>query len=282
MISEGHVLLEDVPGTGKTALARAISESMDMKYSRIQFTPDLLPTDITGVEVYNQKKETFEFQEGPIFANMVLADEINRASPKTQSALLEAMEERHVTIGKIRRQAGLPFLVIATQNPIEQSGTYPLPEAQLDRFMIKTKIGYTDANSTVEILKETSKVSNTLKPVSKGTDILTMSALSREVIANEAVLRYIVEIVEETRRATQIQVGASVRGARNLTKLAKTWALSKGRNYIIPDDVKELATHVLAHRVVLTPDAQFAGLEPEKIIGEILSKVTTPTGNFEV
>jgi MoxR-like ATPase len=263
-------------------MARAISESMDMKYERIQFTPDLLPTEITGIEIYNQKREVFEFQEGPIFANLVLADEINRASPKTQSALLEVMEERHVTVGKVRRQAGLPFLVIATQNPIEQSGTYPLPEAQLDRFMIKTKIGYTDVNSTVEILKETSKVSSTLKPVSKGTDILTMSALSREVIANEAVLRYIVEIVEETRRATQIRVGASVRGARNLTKLAKTWALSKGRNYIIPDDVKELATHVLAHRVVLTPDAQFAGLEPEKIIGEILGKVTAPTGNFEV
>jgi len=282
MISEGHVLLEDVPGTGKTAMARAISESMDMKYERIQFTPDLLPTEITGIEIYNQKREVFEFQEGPIFANLVLADEINRASPKTQSALLEVMEERHVTVGKVRRQAGLPFLVIATQNPIEQGGTYPLPEAQLDRFMIKTKIGYTDANSTVEILKETSKVSNTLKPVSKGTDILTMSALSREVIANEAVLRYIVEIVEETRRATQIQVGASVRGARNLTKLAKTWALSKGRNYIIPDDIKELATHVLAHRIVLTSDAQFENVEPEKIIGEILGKVTTPTGNFEV
>ncbi len=282
MISEGHVLLEDVPGTGKTALARAISESMDMKYSRIQFTPDLLPTDITGVEVYNQKKETFEFQEGPIFANMVLADEINRASPKTQSALLEAMEERHVTIGKIRRQAGLPFLVIATQNPIEQSGTYPLPEAQLDRFMVKTKIGYTDANSTVEILKETAQISKKLSAVARGADVLQLTAMAREVIANDSVLRYIVEIIEETRRAEQIRVGSSVRGARNLTKLAKTWALTKGRNYIIPDDIKELATHVLAHRIVLTPEAEFDGLKAEQVIATILEKLTPPTGNFEV
>lgn len=282
MISEGHVLLEDVPGTGKTAMARAIAESMDMKYSRIQFTPDLLPTDITGIEIYNQKKEAFEFQEGPIFANLVLADEINRASPKTQSALLEAMEERHVTVGKVRRAAGLPFLVIATQNPIEQSGTYPLPEAQLDRFMIKAKVGYTDPNSTVEILKGTAQVSSQLKAVAKGSDILTLSAMAREVIANESVLRYIVSIVEETRQAEQIRVGSSVRGARNLTKLAKSWALTKGRNYIIPDDVKELATSVLAHRIVLTPDAEFDGVKPEQIIAQVLEKVTPPTGNFEV
>ena len=282
MISEGHVLLEDVPGTGKTAMARAIAESMEMKYSRIQFTPDLLPTDITGIEVYNQKKAAFEFQEGPIFANLVLADEINRASPKTQSALLEAMEERHVTVGKVRRAAGLPFLVIATQNPIEQSGTYPLPEAQLDRFMIKTSVGYTDPNSTVEILKGTAQVSGQLKAVAKGSDILTMAAMAREVIANDSVLRYIVTIVEETRQAEQIRVGSSVRGARNLTKLAKTWALTKGRNYITPDDVKELATNVLAHRIVLTPDAEFDGVKPSQIISQILEKGAVPVGNFEV
>jgi MoxR-like ATPase len=282
MISEGHVLLEDVPGTGKTAMARAIAESMEMKYSRIQFTPDLLPTDITGIEVYNQKKEAFEFQEGPIFANLVLADEINRASPKTQSALLEAMEERHVTVGKVRRAAGLPFLVIATQNPIEQSGTYPLPEAQLDRFMIKTSVGYTDPNSTVEILKGTAQVSGQLSSVAKGSDILTMAAMAREVIANDSVLRYIVTIVEETRQAEQIRVGSSVRGARNLTKLAKTWALTKGRNYITPDDVKELATNVLSHRIVLTPDAEFDGVKPSQIISQILEKVAMPVGNFEV
>ena len=282
MVSEGHVLLEDNPGTGKTAMARAIAESLDMKYSRIQFTPDLLPTDITGVDVYNQKKESFEFQEGPIFANLVLADEINRASPKTQSALLEAMEERHVTVGKVRRTAGLPFLVLATQNPIEQSGTYPLPEAQLDRFMIKTEVGYTDVNATVQILKGTSQVANTLKAVAQGSDVLTLSALSREVIANESVLRYIVEIVEETRMAPQVRVGSSVRGARNLTKLAKTWALTKGRNFITPDDVKELATYVLAHRIVLKSEALFDGVKAEQIVSEVIGKVNPPTGNFEV
>lgn len=282
MISEGHVLLEDVPGTGKTALARAISESIEAKYSRIQFTPDLLPTDITGIEVYNQKKEAFEFQEGPIFANLVLADEINRASPKTQSALLEAMEERHVTVGKVRRAAGVPFLVVATQNPIEQSGTYPLPEAQLDRFMVKTSVGYTDTESTVNILRGTAQVSKTLSAVAKGADILKMSAMSREVIANDAILRYIVNIIEETRQAKQIRVGSSVRGARNLTKLAKTWALANGRNYITPDDVKYLAGPVLAHRIVLTPDAEFDGVKPEQIVAQVLENVTPPTGNFEV
>jgi MoxR-like ATPase len=282
MISEGHVLLEDVPGTGKTALARAISESIEAKYSRIQFTPDLLPTDITGIEVYNQKKEAFEFQEGPIFANLVLADEINRASPKTQSALLEAMEERHVTVGKVRRAAGVPFLVVATQNPIEQSGTYPLPEAQLDRFMVKTSVGYTDTESTVNILRETAQVSKTLSAVAKGADILKMAAMSREVIANEAILRYVVSIIEETRQAKQIRVGSSVRGARNLTKLAKTWALANGRNYITPDDVKYLAGPVLAHRIVLTPDAEFDGVKSEQIVAQVLENVTPPTGNFEV
>ncbi|MEO0312825.1 MAG: hypothetical protein RL140_55 [Actinomycetota bacterium] len=282
MISEGHVLLEDVPGTGKTALARAISESIEAKYSRIQFTPDLLPTDITGIEVYNQKKESFEFQEGPIFANLVLADEINRASPKTQSALLEAMEERHVTVGKVRRPAGVPFLVVATQNPIEQSGTYPLPEAQLDRFMVKTSVGYTDTEATVNILRETAQVSKTLSAVAKGADILKMAAMSREVIANEAILRYIVTIIEETRQAKQIRVGSSVRGARNLTKLAKTWALANGRNFITPDDVKYLAGPVLAHRIVLTPDAEFDGIKPEQIVSQVLETVTPPTGNFEV
>lgn len=282
MISEGHVLLEDVPGTGKTALARAISESIEAKYSRIQFTPDLLPTDITGIEVYNQKKESFEFQEGPIFANLVLADEINRASPKTQSALLEAMEERHVTVGKVRRAAGVPFLVVATQNPIEQSGTYPLPEAQLDRFMVKTSVGYTDTESTVNILRETAQVAKTLSAVAKGGDILKMAAMAREVIANDAILRYIVTIIEETRQAKQIRVGSSVRGARNLTKLAKTWALANGRNYITPDDVKYLAGPVLAHRIVLTPDAEFDGVKPEQIVAQVLENVTPPTGNFEV
>jgi len=176
----------------------------------------------------------------------------------------------------------LPFLVIATQNPIEQGGTYPLPEAQLDRFMIKTSVGYTDPNSTVEILKGTAQITKNLSAVAKGSDVLTLSALAREVIANESVLRYIVDIVEATRQAKQIRVGSSVRGARNLTKLAKTWALTKGRNYIIPDDVKELATHVLAHRIILKPEAEFDGVKTEQVIAQVLDSITPPTGNFEV
>lgn len=281
MISEGHILLEDVPGTGKTALARAIAQSIAVKNSRIQFTADLLPSDITGVEVYNQKKEVFEFQAGPIFASVVLADEINRASPKTQSALLEVMEEGFVTIGNIRQQAGSPFLVIATQNPIEQAGTNPLPEAQMDRFMIKTQIGYTDTAATVQILEGTAEIAKTLDPVAKGTEILKMSAIARAVHTNSSVLRYIVDIVEETRRAQQIQFGSSVRGARNLTKLAKTWALTQGRSFITPDDIKFLAAPVLAHRLVLTTDAEFDGVKAEQIILNCLDKIKAPTGDFQ-
>lgn len=280
MVSEGHILLEDVPGTGKTALARSIAESIDAKSSRIQFTADLLPSDITGVEVYNQKKEVWEFNAGPIFANVVLADEINRASPKTQSALLEVMEEGFVTIGKARQQAGTPFLVIATQNPIEQAGTNPLPEAQMDRFMIKTKIGYTDTGSTVQILEGTAEIAKKLSPVAAAKDILAMSAIARAVHTNQSVLRYIVDIVEATRQAPQVQFGSSVRGAKNLAKLAKTWAVAQGRTFITPDDVKQLAAPVLSHRIVLQPEALFDGVEAGQIIADLLTKVPAPKGDF--
>lgn len=281
MVSEGHVLLEDFPGTGKTALARALSQSIKGTSSRIQFTPDLLPGDVTGISVYDQKSGKFEFHAGPIFANVVLADEINRASPKTQSALLEAMEEGKVTVDGVTRSTGVPFIVIATQNPIEQAGTYRLPEAQLDRFMLKTSLGYPDAASTVRILEGTSTNAATLDGVMKLETMLELSDMARAVFVNPLVLDYIVRLVEATRTARQVRMGSSVRGARNLTKLAKAWAASQGRPFVTPDDVKALAEPVLAHRIVLDPEAEFDGVTANAVIGQILLDVAPPAGGGE-
>jgi MoxR-like ATPase len=278
MISEGHVLLEDFPGTGKTALARSLSQSVKGVSQRIQFTPDLLPGDVTGITVYDQKKGTFEFHAGPIFGNVVLADEINRASPKTQSALLEAMEEGNVTVDGVTRQTGSPFLVIATQNPIEQAGTYRLPEAQLDRFMLKTSVGYPDNTSTVRILQGTAEAVSTLKPVMTLERILGMVVIARNVHTGPQVLDYITRLVAATRTAPQVKMGSSVRGARNLTKLARTWALAKGRSYVIPDDVKDIAEVVLAHRIAIDPEAEFDGVTANAIIAQILLDTVPPTG----
>ena len=278
MISEGHVLLEDFPGTGKTALARSLSQSVKGVSQRIQFTPDLLPGDVTGITVYDQKKGTFEFHAGPIFGNVVLADEINRASPKTQSALLEAMEEGNVTVDGVTRQTGSPFLVIATQNPIEQAGTYRLPEAQLDRFMLKTSVGYPDNTSTVRILQGTAEAVSTLKPVMTLERILGRGGIARNVHTGPQVLDYITRLVAATRTAPQVKMGSSVRGARNLTKLARTWALAKGRSYVIPDDVKDIAEVVLAHRIAIDPEAEFDGVTANAIIAQILLDTVPPTG----
>jgi MoxR-like ATPase len=281
MVGEGHVLLEDFPGTGKTALARALSQSMKGTASRIQFTPDLLPGDVTGISVYDQKSGKFEFHAGPIFANVVLADEINRASPKTQSALLEAMEEGKVTVDGVTRSTGVPFIVIATQNPIEQAGTYRLPEAQLDRFMLKTSLGYPDAASTVRILEGTAGNVGALDSVMSLETMLELSDMARAVFVNPLVLDYIVRLVEATRTARQVRMGSSVRGARNLTKLAKAWAASQGRPFVTPDDVKALAEPVLAHRIVLDPEAEFDGVTANAVIGQILLDVAPPAGGIE-
>jgi MoxR-like ATPase len=279
MISEGHVLLEDFPGTGKTSLARAISESVDGVSNRIQFTPDMLPGDITGVSVYDQKAGDWEFHSGPIFSNVVLADEINRASAKTQSALLEVMEEGQVTIDGISRKVGAPFLVIATQNPIEQAGTYRLPEAQLDRFMLKSSIGYPDRASTIRILEGTADVRGTLSPVATPQTIISMADLARGVYVNPLLADYIARLVEATRTATQVRMGVSVRGARSLIKAAKTWAIAHGRVYVTPDDVKTLADVVLAHRLVLDPEAEFDGVTASAVIGQIVLDVVPPSRN---
>lgn len=277
MVSEGHLLLEDFPGTGKTALARAMSQTLQGTSSRIQFTPDLLPGDITGITVYDQKKGTFEFHSGPIFANVVLADEINRASPKTQSALLEAMEEGKVTVDGVTRSTGTPFLVIATQNPIEQAGTYRLPEAQLDRFMMKSSIGYPDLASTVSILKDTAQVRGELSPVITPEVLVQMSDMARAVFVDDMVLDYVGRLVEATRDARQVRMGSSVRGARALTKAAKTKAASQGRSFVTPDDIKALAEPVLAHRIVLDSEAEFDGVTTNAVIGQILLDVEPPS-----
>ena len=276
MVSEGHLLLEDLPGTGKTSLARAMSQTVHGSSTRIQFTPDLLPGDVTGITVYDQKNGEFEFHAGPIFANVVLADEINRASPKTQSALLEAMEEGKVTIDGVTRSTGAPFLVIATQNPIEQAGTYPLPEAQLDRFMIKTSLGYPDLAATVRILEATSEVPHELNPVITPQALVGMATIARAVHADPVIFDYIGRIVEATRTAAQTRVGVSVRGARALTKAAKTWAASQGRGYVSVDDVKSLSVPALSHRLVLDPEAEFDGVTAEAVIGQILLDVVPP------
>jgi MoxR-like ATPase len=279
MVSEGHLLLEDFPGTGKTALARAMSATLKGSSSRIQFTPDLLPGDVTGITVYDQKKGAFEFHPGPIFANVVLADEINRASPKTQSALLEAMEERQVTIDGTTHSLGLPFLVIATQNPIEHAGTYRLPEAQLDRFMMKTSIGYPDPAVSMKILENANVAEVKVPAIITPQVLLDMAELVGQVHVDSLVLDYIVRIVEATRHAPQVRMGVSVRGARALTKASKTWALAQGRDFVTPDDVKVLAESVLAHRIVLDPEAEFDGVTSRAVVAQILLDTLPPTRN---
>ncbi|WP_166845535.1 MoxR family ATPase [Isoptericola sp. BMS4] len=278
MLAEGHLLLEDAPGTGKTMLARAMAASVQGTNSRIQFTPDLLPSDVTGVTIYDQKTARFEFHEGPVFANIVLADEINRASPKTQSALLEVMEEARVTVDGVTHSVGSPFMVVATQNPVEQAGTYRLPEAQLDRFLMKTSIGYPDLASTVEILAGSAvrDRSAALQPVITGQAVVEMAGLAGAVHADPAVLEYVSRLAEESRSAADVQVGVSVRGALALVRCMKVWAAAHGRNYVLPDDVKDLLQPVWAHRLVLDAEAEFAGATAQGAVDRLLSDVAAP------
>jgi MoxR-like ATPase len=278
MLSEGHLLLEDFPGTGKTSLARALAQSVQGTSSRVQFTPDLLPGDITGVSVYDQKRGEFEFHRGPIFANIVLADEINRASPKTQSALLEVMEEGRVTVDGVSHDVGRPFMVIATQNPVEQAGTYRLPEAQLDRFVMKTSIGYPDHAATVRILAGAAiRVhEGSIPPVVRADVVTEMALLARTVHVEPSINDYVARLVEATRTAEEVRLGVSVRGALALVRCAKTYAASLGRHYVVPDDVKALAGPVLAHRIVLDPEAEFDGVTPSSIVAQLLLETPPP------
>lgn len=278
MLSGGHVLLEDVPGVGKTMMVRAIAKSIGAKFKRIQFTPDLLPSDVTGVSVYDQKTMEFKFRPGPIMANVVLADEINRTSPKTQAALLEALEEASVTTDGETRHLEKPFFVMATQNPIEYGGTYPLPEAQLDRFLFKFKIGYPTHSQEMEVLNRVEKQHpiEKIEAVLSLEDLLIMQKEVTEVYVDDSVKSYIISIVNETREHNSVYLGASPRGSIALMKAAQSLAFVHGREYVIPDDIKLLAPFALGHRIILNSDSKFANVSTKVVVNEIIQRVKIP------
>ncbi|MCP1135071.1 MoxR family ATPase [Paenibacillus polysaccharolyticus] len=279
IIASGHVLLEDVPGTGKTMLAKSMASSLDCTFQRIQFTPDLLPSDLTGIHFYNQKSGDFEFRPGPLFANLVLADEINRATPRTQSSLLECMEERQISIDGSTRQLERPFIVIATQNPIDNQGTFPLPEAQMDRFMMKIRMGYPTDEESVEILRRTvaSRSVNDLSSIISREQLLRAQETYKTVNINEDLLLYIVQLTEATRKHSELSLGVSPRGAQALLKASQAWAALHGRDYVVPDDIKLLAEPVLAHRLVFRNRIRQQEGLAELIIQQILTETEVPT-----
>jgi len=278
LLCEGHLLAEDVPGTGKTMLTRALALSVGARFNRIQFTPDLLPSDVTGVSIFNQKSGEFEFRPGPIMAQIVLADEINRATPRTQSALLECMEERQVTVDGVTRKLPRPFLVFATQNPVEQEGTFPLPEAQLDRFFLKLSLGYPTVEEEEALLArlQYGHPIEALEPVATPEELVAMQQAVRQIHVVDDVRRYIAELVHATRHHEDAAIGASPRGSLALFRAAQALAAVRGREYVLPDDVKAMAMPVLAHRLVLKPESRLRGRTAERVIGQVLATVAAP------
>lgn len=281
LLAQGHLLLEDVPGVGKTMLAKTLARTIDCSVSRIQFTPDLLPSDVTGVSIFNQSSHSFEFRPGPVFANIVIGDEINRASAKTQSALLECMEEHQVTVDGSSYALGEPFMVVATQNPIEMEGTYPLPEAQRDRFMARISMGYPDTAAEVEMLQTHQSVSplTAIKPVVTGTDVAAMMGMVRDVYVASPVNEYIVSLGRATREHPHLRLGASPRAMLQLLRAAKATAALSGRDFVLPDDVATVADSVLAHRLILDRKAASAGESPSSVIESIMAKLPVTAAN---
>jgi len=283
LLCQGHVLIEDVPGTGKTMLARAIAASMGISFKRLQCTPDLLPNDITGVSVFNQQTNAFEFRRGPVFVNILLADEINRATPRTQAALLEAMQERQVTVDGVTRPLPAPFLVLSTQNPIEYEGTFPLPEAQLDRFLMRLTLGYPEVDDEIQMLRNLRKQHpiETVGQVVDGTELLNLHDVVTDVQVDESLERYILALVQATRSHPDVALGASPRGSLALYKTSQALAALRSRDYVVPDDIKPLAPLTLAHRLIVRPESQLRGRTAEAILAEILERTELDIGKLK-
>ena len=278
LVGEGHLILEDFPGVGKTMLAKALARSLDVSFSRMQFTPDLLPSDVTGVNVFNQRSNEFEFRPGPVFANLLLVDEINRASPKTQAALLECMQEQQVTTDGVTNQLARPFMVMATQNPIEYEGTYPLPEAQLDRFTMRIAIGYPPLSEEAKMLTEQTADPplDALQPVATAADAIALADEAKAIFVEESLNRYVVTLLRATRGDSRLYLGASPRAGIAILRVAKARALADGRSFLEPDDIKAVAVAVLGHRLILAPEARSTGLTGEQIVRETLDKTPVP------